>query len=93
MRTIAVSALKAGLAEQLRDVKAGEELIITERGTAIARILPIAHMTDEIASLTARGIARPGRAPLGDSFFDLPMPNDPERLLRRALDPDREDRA
>ena len=37
MRTATVSKLKASLSEYLRQVKAGEEVLVTERGRPIAR--------------------------------------------------------
>lgn len=93
MRSVTVSVLKAELAQHLRDVKAGEELLITERGTPIARVLPFIPVADDLAVLVARGVVRPAAEPLSESFFDLPIGNDPKGLLRAAAARDREDRA
>lgn len=41
MQTITVSQLKMSLSAYLRQVKAGEEVIITEHGRPIARLLPL----------------------------------------------------
>ena len=41
MQTAAVSELKASLSEYLGKVKAGEDIMITERGRPIARIVPL----------------------------------------------------
>lgn len=41
MDTAAVSRLKARLSEYLAKVKAGEEVVVTERGRPVARIVPV----------------------------------------------------
>ena len=41
MKTTPVAQLKATLSEQLARVKAGEEIVVTERGRPIAKIVPI----------------------------------------------------
>ena len=40
MKTAAVSKLKASISEYLLKVKAGEEVIVTDRGKPIAKIVP-----------------------------------------------------
>jgi prevent-host-death family protein len=40
MKTATVSKLKASLSEYLRRVKAGEEVLVTERGRPIAKLSP-----------------------------------------------------
>jgi prevent-host-death family protein len=40
MKTATVSNLKASLSEYLRQVKAGEEVLVTERGRPIAKLSP-----------------------------------------------------
>ena len=40
MRTTTVSQLKMSLSAYLRQVKAGEEVVVTEHGRPIARLLP-----------------------------------------------------
>ena len=42
MKTATVSKLKASLSEYLRQVKAGEEVLVTERGRPIAKLAPAA---------------------------------------------------
>ena len=42
MKTATVSKLKASLSEYLRQVKAGEEVLVTERGRPIAKLTPAA---------------------------------------------------
>ncbi len=40
MRSVSVAAVKAHLSAVLAEVEAGEEIIITRRGLAVARIVP-----------------------------------------------------
>ena len=64
MKTTPVSQLKATLSEQLARVKAGEEVVVTERGRPIAKIVPIG---DEAIGLSAHmsELARNGLIRLG----------------------------
>jgi prevent-host-death family protein len=39
---VAVSALRANLSHWLDQVREGEEVVVTERGTPVARIVPVA---------------------------------------------------
>ena len=43
MKTAAISEVKARLSEYLVRVKAGEEVLITDRGRPIARLAPLAR--------------------------------------------------
>jgi prevent-host-death family protein len=49
---VAVSALRADLSNWIERVRAGEEVVVTERGTPVARLLPV-----ESASLLERLLA------------------------------------
>jgi prevent-host-death family protein len=44
--TAAVAELKAQLSRYLSRVKAGEEILVTERGTPVARLVPVVGGTD-----------------------------------------------
>ena len=41
MKTAKVSELKASIREYLSKVKAGEEVIVTDRGKPVAKIIPL----------------------------------------------------
>lgn len=89
----AVADLKAHLSRYLRRVKAGEEVVITERNVPIARLVPLAgtEAGDEaIRDLEARGIARAGKGRLPKSFWELPRPQDRRASVRRAVAEERE---
>lgn len=61
MQTVGVKELKNRLSQMLGAVKGGEELLITDRGRPIARIVPEGATVSEaarLAALAARGILR-----------------------------------
>lgn len=66
-RTTSVVEMKARLSEHLRLVKAGHELIITERGVPVARLLPLDdrdRRSTRRLRLTRAGTLKPGRGKL-----------------------------
>jgi len=94
MKSAPIAILKAKLSEYLDAVKAGEEIIVTERGEPIARLLPIAQeesMEVRMVRLVAAGLVRPPARPLPDEFWTMPMADDPEGLVLKALLEDREE--
>jgi prevent-host-death family protein len=61
MRRTSVSRLKASLSAYLRGVKAGEEVVVTERGRPVARLVPATETGSErTRRLAAEGVLRPG---------------------------------
>lgn len=94
MKTLSVSKLKATLSEQIRYVKAGEEVVVTERGRIVAKLVPVAasnEAEEEIyARLEANGVpVRRGR-PLPREFWALPIGEDPTGSVLRAVLEERE---
>ena len=96
MRTAAVSKLKATLSEHLGYVKAGEEVLVTERGKPVARIVPVGDMPNDDPrrrDLIRRGILRPGKGGLKpEDWRDLPIVRIPDDVIARIIDEEREDR-
>jgi prevent-host-death family protein len=77
---VAVGELKARLSEYLRLVKGGRELVVTERGQAIARITSIAGSEardSRIEALVASGAVRSPKRAVEPGFW----------LRRRLRDP------
>ena len=79
---VAVSALRAELARWLDRVRAGEEVVVTDRGVPVARLLPVGgtpileRLTTDGVLSRPRGGGRPGaramhRVPAGGSVADL----------------------
>ena len=95
MQTASVSQLKLSLSAYLRKVKAGEEVVITERGHPIARLLPLAStaaLLEHVRNLEAQGLLKRGQKPLPPDFWDLPRPADPQDTVRAAVEQEREGR-
>ena len=62
-QTTSVVELKARASEVLRAVKAGQEVIVTERGVPVARILPLddaQRRSTRRTRLARAGLLRPG---------------------------------
>lgn len=93
MKTTGVAELKAHLSRFLASVKAGGEVVVTERGRPIARIVPEHHEDeqDRMARLRRAGIAKGPGEPLGEEFLRRPRAQDPEGRLRRDLLAEREE--
>ena len=85
-----IATLKASLSEVLAGVKAGEEVVVTDRGRPVARIVPYASGGAELDDLVRSGQVRRSRGPLPPGFWAQPGPDDPEGLLLRALLEERE---
>jgi prevent-host-death family protein len=96
MRTAAIAKLKAGLSGYLESVKAGEQVVVTDRGKPVALIIPIdpniSH-DERRAELVAKGLVRPGRGPIPMELIEgAAVPGlTPERALQAVME-DREDR-
>ena len=55
-RRIGIRELKSRLSECLREVKTGRAIVVTERGRAVARIIPDAmSLGDRLEALTSTG--------------------------------------
>ena len=94
MKTTTVSKLKASIGECLRSVKAGEEILVTERGRPIAKLTPAAgsHVLDKrLVEMEKRGHIKLGTGKLPKHFWDLPRPKDPKGLVVKAVLREREE--
>jgi prevent-host-death family protein len=88
MKTAAVSKLKASLSEYLSKVKAGEEVVVTDRGKPIAKLVPMEPsetIPEHLKELERKGLITVGTGRLPKDFWDLPRPKDPKGLALRAL--------
>ena len=94
MKAVAVSKLKATLSEHLARVKAGEEIVVTERRRPIAKLVPLsraeARVSAELQALARAGLVRLGSGRLPRGFWRLPRPKDPKGAAVRALIEERE---
>ncbi|MBI4473798.1 MAG: type II toxin-antitoxin system prevent-host-death family antitoxin [Acidobacteria bacterium] len=95
MKTVNIAELKNRLSVYLNEVRAGREIVVKDRNTPIARIVPIEHGMDEDAelrALAAQGKVRLPEKLMDDSFWDLPAPRVSLATLRRILENEREER-
>jgi prevent-host-death family protein len=84
MRRASIAMLKARLSEYVDAARAGEEVIVTDRNTPVARLGPIAapaRREARLVELTRAGLARP------------PLQGLPRRFWRQARPRDRQGRA
>ena len=94
MKTTTVSKLKASLSKYLRSVKAGEEVLVTERGRPIAKLTPAESsemLADQLVEMEKQGFIKLGTGKLPKGFWELPRPNDPNGLVARAALREREE--
>lgn len=90
---------KARLSEYLARVKSGEEVLVTDRGRPVARLVPVGAETivdDEaeaarLAAMEKEGLLRLGSNTLPEGFFEKERPEDPEGLLVEAVLEEREE--
>jgi prevent-host-death family protein len=95
MKTIGIRELKNRLSEVVRAVKAGDHILVTDRGTVVAELVPPGRLRTDpsippgLARLAERGIARLG-APNDPSLYrDLPPLRQRPASVARLLDDER----
>jgi prevent-host-death family protein len=94
MKTTTVSKLKASLSEYLRSVKAGEEILVTERGRPVAKLTPAVSsnlLPDHLLEMQKQGLVKLGSGKLPKGFWNLPRPKDPKGLVVKAVLREREE--
>ena len=96
MKRASVAELKAKLSEYIARAKAGEEVVVTERGRPVARLVPVraeAATDARVQELVRAGLARAPEGPLPDDFLTRERPPDPTgRSLQLVLEERRDDR-
>lgn len=87
----AVAELKAHLSRILRRVKAGEEIVITERNVPVARIVPVpASADDRLRALERQGLVKIGSGRFPQGFWKRARGSDPGASVRAAVAEERE---
>jgi prevent-host-death family protein len=92
-KTAAVAELKAQLSRYLSRVKSGEEILVTERGTPVARLVPVhsGEASDTgLQDLERQGLVRLGTGRLPGDFWKLPRPRDRRAAVRKAVTEERD---
>jgi prevent-host-death family protein len=94
MKSVNIAELKNRLSLYLKDVKAGEEILVRDRNQLVARIVPLARSKDEdkeLLELASQGKLRLGEGVLEESFWEMPAPRVATAALRRALQQERDE--
>lgn len=93
MRSTNIAELRDRLTQYLREVRAGEEIIIRDRQRPIAKIVPLtADDVAEDAELVAAGLMRKARRPLPPAFWRTRRAAVTVREAVAAVSEEREDR-
>ena len=87
-----VAKLKARLSEYLTRVQAGNDVLITDHGRPIARIVPVSSGSEELAALEREGLVRVGTMKLPKGFFYAPRPKATASVTEALLEERREAR-
>jgi len=88
MRTAKISELKAKLSAHIAFVKNGEEVLIFDRNTPVARLVPAGPVGDEDARmrrLIAKGIITPPKMPRPEGL-KLPKPPGKRCISQEVMD-------
>lgn len=101
MESAGIAELKARLSEYLSRVKAGEEVLVTDRGRPVARLVPAGTDVGKssggeaeqrrLRAMEREGLIRLGSGGLPDGFFEKRRPEDREGRLREAVLEEREE--
>jgi len=93
LKTASISELKARLSEYLNQVKTGMEVLITDRGKPVARLVLVSRgkdLKESLIRMEKQGLIRLGPGKLPKDFWKIPRPEDPKGLVLKALLEERE---
>jgi antitoxin (DNA-binding transcriptional repressor) of toxin-antitoxin stability system len=93
MRSANIAELRDRLTQYLREVRAGEEIIVRDRQRAIAKIVPLTvEDEDDDAALVASGLMRKAQRPLPAAFWRARRAAVTTRAAAAAVSDERNDR-
>jgi antitoxin (DNA-binding transcriptional repressor) of toxin-antitoxin stability system len=84
MKSVGIRELKNRLSEYLRDVRAGERVLVTDRGQVVAELAPPGHGLEPDVPAALLALARRGLVTLGAPGHPDTYPALPRRRRRRA---------
>jgi len=95
MKTAAISELKASLSAYIAIVKAGEEVLVSDRGKPVAKIIPLkpgdVETPAHLLALEQAGLVRIGENRLPKDFWRRPRLKDKKGLALKTLLKEREE--
>ena len=80
LERVSIAGLKARLSEYLARARAGEEVVITDRGRPVAKLGPLSGqsaMEGRTSALIRAGLLRAPTQRLDRKWFEAPRPRDP----------------
>jgi prevent-host-death family protein len=90
MRSANIAELRDRLTQYLREVRAGEEIVVRDRQRPIAKIVPFTvDDQDDDAMLVATGLMRRGTGAIPPSFWKARRSRTPSRVAVAAVTADR----
>ena len=94
MITVGISELKNKLSAYLDKVRAGETVLVLDRGVPVAELTPANDVSDDerIRRLVRKGIARPAKGPPPLHLLDEAPPKSGASVLEALLEERREGR-
>ena len=95
MKSVNIAELKNHLSSYLNDVRAGAEIVVRDRETPIARIIPLRTVDygEERLRLAAAGRVQLGSGEaLGEEFWEMPAPRISAKDARRVIDEERREK-
>ena len=93
MKSTAISELKAHLSDYLNQVKSGAEVLVTDRGKPVARIVPVSgkrRPRSSFLKMEKQGLIKLGSGKLPRDFWARSRAKDPQGLVLKALLEERE---
>jgi prevent-host-death family protein len=92
MRSTNIADLRNKLTQYLREVRAGEEIVVRDRQRPIAKIIPFSvDDDDDDAALVAAGLMRKGTGKLPASFWKRRGPRVSLKVAVEAVSRDRDE--
>ncbi|HXW06963.1 MAG TPA: type II toxin-antitoxin system prevent-host-death family antitoxin [Vicinamibacterales bacterium] len=98
MKTVGVRELKNRLSEYIRLVRAGEGVLVTDRGEVVAELTAPGHRSLDasipagLVTLARRGLVTLGAPAGNDAYPPLPGTRRRKRTARQLLDEERGER-
>ncbi|MGH2994143.1 MAG: type II toxin-antitoxin system Phd/YefM family antitoxin [Solirubrobacterales bacterium] len=72
--TAGIAQLKARLSEYLARVRAGGEVVVTDHGRPVAKLVPASSENATLVELEREGLVRTGSMKIGKDFLDSARP-------------------
>jgi prevent-host-death family protein len=94
MRHVEIAELRARLSDLLVQVQQGEEIVVTDHGHPVVRLVPAVRNgwdlpDSQLLDLQRRGLIRIGAGTLPDEIWEIERPADPHGLVAAALEEER----